>query len=153
MSMRADSNDLDNTPKSWKPHPGWETSIRDLTWSFEDDVPRFREDRWREVFENQTRTNPITIHFSDPLFSLPLGEAKFPFENWLTKDEIWNRYRTLSQVAVLEGDELEKVRKTLFDALDSADTQTDGEGRIAVHANTYLAWTTQIPSEPLKPSK
>ena len=85
----------------------WESKIHDLTWFFDDDTPRFRHEKWRKCFDDQLASTPFSLTTSaDPLFSLPLGEGSVKFETWLTKDEAWKRYRTLSQIAVLEGDRL-----------------------------------------------
>lgn len=49
---------------------------------------------------------------SNSLFSLPLGEDNVKWTVWLEKEELWKRLRTLSHVAVLEGEKLE-VSKNL----------------------------------------
>ncbi|KAI1612300.1 S-adenosyl-L-methionine-dependent methyltransferase [Exophiala viscosa] len=139
-----------NSPKSWEIHPGWESTMRDVVWTFDDNQPRFRHEKWREVFDEQNRSNPLTLHFADPLFGLPVGERSVDFETWLSKDDVWARLRTLSQIAVLEGDELEKVKKMFFDSVNSPDTETDEHGRVAVHGRTVFFWTSKIPAEPLK---
>ena len=144
------TNYADNAPKSWEFHSGWESKMRDLIWTFEDDQPRFRHEKWKKVFDDQNSGNPLTLHFADPLFSLPIGEGSVEFENWLSKEDIWRRFRTLSQIAVLEGEELDRVRKQFLDAIDAEDTVSDESGKVAVHGRTFFAWATRIPSEPLK---
>jgi len=139
-----------NAPRSWDITPGWETVMRDVTWTFDDNLPRFRHQRWKDVFDEQNRSDPLRLQFADPMFGLPIGESSVNFETWLSKEDVWKRYRTLSQIAVLSGEELEKVKKTLFDALNSEETQTDEQGRVAVHGKTFFAWTSRIPGEPLK---
>ena len=124
--------------------------MRDVIWTFDDQQPRFRHGRWKQVFDEQNKSNPLTLHFADPLFSLPIGEATEEFETWLPKEDIWKRLRTLSQLAILEGEELEKVKKTFDDAINSDETVIDDQSRVPVHGKTYLAWTTRIPGEPLK---
>jgi len=129
---------------------GWEARVRDLTWTFDDNKLRYRHEQWRGVFDDQLKSNPLSIHAADPLFSMPLGESSVPFETWLSKEDIWKRYRTISHIAVLEGEELERTRKVFFDALEAKDVETDEHGRVAVHGHTVFAWTTSIPGEPLK---
>lgn len=73
----------------------------------DDNSPRFRHEAWRKVFDDQLRTTPFTIQSADPLFSLPLGEESEKFTHWLNRDDVWERFHTLSQIAVLEGEELE----------------------------------------------
>ena len=38
---------------------------------------------------------------------MPLGEEKEEWSVWVTREGLWERYRTLGQVAVLEGEGLE----------------------------------------------
>jgi hypothetical protein len=137
----------DNSPQSWDITPGWESTIRDLTWTFDDQKPRFRHENWRAVFEEQSKSDPLTLHFADPMFSLPLGDDSVPFETWLTKEDAWNRYRTLSQIAILEGAELDQVHKKFVQAIDMAEVE---DGKVAVHGRTFFAWTSRIPGEPLR---
>jgi len=124
--------------------------MRDVILTFDDETPRFRHEKWRKVFDDQAQSNPLTLHLADPLFGLPLGEASVEFVTWLSKDAIWSRLRTLSQLAVLEGEELNKIEKTFWDSINSEDTETDESGRVPVHGRTVFFWTSRIPSEPLK---
>jgi hypothetical protein len=133
-------NVRDNAPQSWT-MSGWETAARDLTWTFDDHKPRYRHEEWKQVFDGQLKNNP-----AEPLFSIPLVEGSVPFEIQLSKEDVWKRYRTISHIAVLEGEKLEATRKAFFKALD--DAQTDEHGRVAVHGHTVFASTTKIPSEP-----
>lgn len=55
----------------------------------------------------------IVAKGQEPLFSMPLGERREGWEVRLTREGVWERYRTLGQVAVLEGRELE-VSSFLF---------------------------------------
>ncbi|RMD43907.1 hypothetical protein DV735_g1174, partial [Chaetothyriales sp. CBS 134920] len=132
-----------NAPLSWKIHEGWEAVMRDVVWSFHDAVPRFRHEKWRQAFDSHDSSSDD----NSPLFSLPLGEGIEEFETWLSKEEIWNRLHTLSQIAILEGEELGKVRTKFDHAINSDDTVTDDQGRVAVHGRTYFAWTRSIPSK------
>ena len=96
-----------NSPKSW-PTSGYETKMKEVTWAFDDGSARFRHEKWKQVFDSQLGDNPVSIIKStNPMFGLPLGEEKYPFTTWLSKEDIWNRYSTLSQVAVLKEEELE----------------------------------------------
>jgi hypothetical protein len=49
--------------------------------------------------------------FQDPatgmLFKTPLHEQSIPFTVHLTPDGLWRRFRTISQIAVMEGELLE----------------------------------------------
>lgn len=140
----------DNAPLSWEITPGWETKVRDLTWTFDDDMPRFRHEKWRQVFDEQSPKNPFKLTTTMVMFGLPLGERSIKFETWLPKEDVWKRYRTISHIAILEGSKLERVQKTFWDAIDAKDTRTDEQGRVAVHGHTFFAWTSKIPAEPLR---
>jgi hypothetical protein len=143
----------------------WESIVRDLTWSFDDQVPRFRHERWRRCFDDQLAGSPLSLVTANPMFSLPLGEGSVKFETSLSKTEVWKRYRTLSQVAILEGEDLnvgdpqlskktprltlaQSVEKRVFAALNKEDVQ-DVRGRVVVHGQTFYAWTSRIPGLPL----
>ena len=80
--------------------------MKEIMWSYDDQHPRFRHDLWRKLFDKQLSSTPFTIQAADPLFSLPLGEDSVEFTHWLHPDAIWERFRSLSQIAVLKGDEL-----------------------------------------------
>jgi hypothetical protein len=58
--------------------------------------------------------------------------------------------RTLSQLAILEGEELERVRKVFEGALESEGTEVDEQGRYAIHGRTVFYWTSKIPKEPMR---
>lgn len=55
----------------------------------------------------------MIVAADDPLFSMPLGQNEEEWTAWLGREAVWERYRTLGQVAVLEGGELE-VRSFLI---------------------------------------
>lgn len=60
------------------------------------------------MFDKQIKSTPLSLLIaSDPLFALPLGEEHEQFETWLPKDKVWERYNTISHIAVLEGEERE----------------------------------------------
>lgn len=139
-----------NAPRDWPCEDKWADVLKQLLWSLDDGHKRFRHMQWKQVFDEQGGSNPISIHTADPLFSLPVGEDTVAFENWLPKDLVWKRYQTLSQIANLEPDELADVEKTFRKAVDDPDTRTDEQGRVAVHGKTYFAWTSKIPDAPVQ---
>ncbi|KAF1984648.1 methyltransferase [Aulographum hederae CBS 113979] len=134
-----------NAPQADSPTTSWEGKVKALTWTFDDGQMRYRHGRWREVFDRQLKATPLTISAANPLFSLPLGEDQQDWTVWLTKEALWQRYRTLSQIAILEGEELEKAHATFTDAVTSADVETNDKGEIAVHGSTRWAWTGKVP--------
>ena len=119
---------------------------------------------WPANFDKQLKSDPLSIHSADPLFSLPLGEHTDKWEIWLSKEAFWDRYRTLSHIANLKGEQVEvsessefhglklnlrqTTKKYCFDILDGAPKNDNGE--IAFHGNTFAYWTTAIPSDTLR---
>ena len=143
--------------------------MRDVTWSFEDQNTRFRHETWRQVFDNQLESTPLTIQRADPLFSLPLGEGSADTLRWMTREAIWDSYHTISFVAVLQGEELavshcdrsacaergtdaarKNVKKQIFEAMNGDDVEQNEKGEVALHGHTVWYWTTAVPGAPLK---
>jgi len=137
-----------NAPRSHAATSSWEQTMQDFVWAQDDSQPRFRHEKWRQVFDEQLGTGPLSlIVASDQFFALPLGEFVEKWTIWLPKDKVWDRLTTLSQIAVLDEGETEEVRKLFYDALEAEDTMIDDQGRIAVHGMTQCAWTSKIPTE------
>ncbi|MCJ1351558.1 MAG: hypothetical protein MMC33_001542 [Icmadophila ericetorum] len=124
--------------------------MKDIIWSFDDDQPRFRHEKWRDVFDKQAKSTPFTIQAADPLFSLPLGEDSQEFTYWLTRESIWERFHTLSHIAVLEGGRLEDCKRKAFEAMNGNDVEVNEKGELALHGHTIWVWTTAIPGAPLR---
>lgn len=137
-----------NAPRSHQATTRWEAEVQDLTWTFNDNQPRFRHEQWRAVFEEQSKSTPLSLlKAGDQLFSLPLGEHLEPFETWLSKDKIWERYSTISHIAVLQGEERERTHRSFMQALNGPEVETNEKGEVAIHGNTYIIWTSKIPKE------
>ncbi len=98
---------VDIAPQSWEPSTTWEAKVKAITWRLDDQLPRFRHEQWKQVFEKQLATTPFTIQAADPLFSLPIGEQSIPFTYWMSKEAIWDRYSTMSQIVLLNPREKE----------------------------------------------
>lgn len=99
---------VDNQTQQATKTTKWEAKLNDFIWTFKDNTPRFRNSQWKGIFDNQIKSTPLTITaFASPLFSLPLGEDEVKWTVWLTKEKIWDRFSTLSQIAILEGEALE----------------------------------------------
>ncbi|KAL9037720.1 MAG: hypothetical protein Q9214_005574, partial [Letrouitia sp. 1 TL-2023] len=113
MNLPIDSQSTDAViaaqvdPYSFSSRTPWESTLKDILWSVNDDHPRFRDETWRQVFEKQLSSTPITIQGADPLFTLPLGENSVNFTDWSSSEATWERFRSLSQITVLKGDQLE----------------------------------------------
>ncbi|QIX00126.1 hypothetical protein AMS68_005643 [Peltaster fructicola] len=153
-----------NAPQSHKATTAWEGKLNDLicryprrcaighnsrfAGTFEDNEPRFRHEKWRDVFDQQIKSTPLTlIVAADPLFSLPLGENEEHFESWLAKDKVWERFSTLSQIAELEGEDRERTHKTFLDAVNGSDVETNSNGEVAIHGRTISVWTSKVPAD------
>jgi hypothetical protein len=81
--------------------------MKEIIWSKGDQDPRFRHGEWPKIFDEQLKTTPATIQAANPLFSLPLGEHTVKWTDWLTKEQLWSRFSTISHISVLQGSEME----------------------------------------------
>ena len=79
-----------------------------------------------------------------PDFSLPIGEEMEKWTIWLSDEALWSRFNTLSQVAVLKGEERDEFVKRFKDVLRGEDVERNEKGEIAVHGVTYFAWTDRL---------
>ncbi|KAK8125760.1 MFS-type transporter [Apiospora kogelbergensis] len=138
-----------NAPREWESSTKWEQKLNDLIWSLDDGLPRFRHQKWKDVFDQQLPGNPLqaladTLTNRLPGFSLPIGEKTSKWTVWLTEDALWSRLSTLSQIAVLQGEEKEAAVKAFKKAMQGDDVERNGDGEIALHGVTYFAWTDRI---------
>jgi hypothetical protein len=99
-----------------------------------DENIRFRNDVWRKPFFPK----PPLEYSQSP----GLQEARFHWQVNLTKEDLWKRWRTLSQASLLEGQDLENAQKIFDEATDAADK--DENGKIIVGGVTILAWIERI---------
>jgi len=137
---------------AFKDHPStteWEQKLKDIIWRYNDGHPRFRDLKWKDIFEQQLDTTPLqtlrdTFSHKLPQFSLPLGEEDIKWTVWLTEEGLWDRYSTLSQIANLEAGEKEKVKTEVSEALRGSDVERNEKGEVALHGMTYFAWTSRI---------
>jgi hypothetical protein len=98
-----------------------------------DGQPRFRDYEWMKVFDKGT-----------PLFSTPVADDKTTWTVWLDREGVWDRMRTLSHVAMLEG-EAKDVFRAKFDAiLDGHDGRTNEKGEFELHGMTVFFWTQRL---------
>jgi hypothetical protein len=142
-------DDLDNAPKASPATTKFEQELKEIIASLEDGHPRFRHMAWKQAFEQQQDSTPLqtlkdTFSHHMPTFSLPLGEEHVKWTVWLTEEALWSRYTTLSQIANLEEDRKEEVRKEVFAALNGDDVERNARGEVALHGSTYLYWTSRI---------
>ena len=105
--------------------------------------------KWKEVFERQLPASPFqaiknTLSDDLPDFSLPIGEETEKWTIWLSDEALWSRYNTLSQVAVLKGEQREEFVKRFQEVLRGDDVERNERGEIAVHGVTYFAWTDRL---------
>ncbi|KAI8961420.1 S-adenosyl-L-methionine-dependent methyltransferase [Daldinia sp. FL1419] len=138
-----------NKPQSWQATTKWEQKINNFIWSLDDGLPRFRHQKWKDVFDQQLPGNPIQVikdTFTDqlPRFSLPLGEDSTKWTVWLSEEALASRLNTLSQIAVLRGDERDAWVKFFQAAIQGDDVERNEKGEIAVHGVTFFAWTDRL---------
>ncbi|KAF9876438.1 hypothetical protein CkaCkLH20_05846 [Colletotrichum karsti] len=142
-----------NKPKHWEASTPWEQSLNELVFTLGGDgQPRFRDFVWKDAFDRQLDSNPLRAVAGVvleggrkmPLFSVPVGEEKVPFTVWLTPEAVWNRLRTLSQVAVLEGERARGFKARFDEILAGETVERNEKGEVALHGVTYFAWTSRL---------
>jgi hypothetical protein len=137
----------DNGPKSWTPTTKLDRELKDVVEGMEDGHPRFRHLTWRQVFEKPQDTTPShgdTSTRNRPLFSLPLGEDHMTWTAWLSDEGVWSRLSTISYIASQQGEDKERIRKRVFDALKDPSTVRNADGKVAIHGTTYIFWTSRV---------
>lgn len=138
-----------NKPQSWKATTKWEQKLNDFIMSLDDGLPRFRHQKWKEVFDQQLPASPLqalrdTLADRLPRFTLPLGEDSTKWTVWLSEEALAARLNTLSQIAVLEGDKREAWLKVLSEAIRGDDVERNEKGEILVHGVTHFFWTDRL---------
>lgn len=124
----------DNKPVSWNASTPWEQKLNDLIFSLElDGNPRFRDERWKAVFLEQDEPG------AERLFETPLVEKAFKWTVWLSDDALWLRLKTLSQIAVLEGEALDEFTGRFREVMGSGEVQRDEQGRVPLSGVTFYA--------------
>jgi hypothetical protein len=140
---------LDNAPKDWNPTTKLDRKLKELVISTEDDHPRFRHMKWKEVFTEQHDDNHLQA-LVDPLtedshsFSLPLGKETIKWTVSLTEENLWSRFTTKSQIANLDVDVRKKIEQKVREALEDDGVKRNEKGEVALHGVTYLAWTSRV---------
>ncbi|TGO31369.1 hypothetical protein BPAE_0001g02720 [Botrytis paeoniae] len=127
----------------------WEQVLKDIVESSEDGLPRFRHGKWKQVFEDQLDSTPLqtlkdTFTQDLPQFSLPLGEDHVEWTVWLSDEAIWNRFGTLSAIAVMEPEKKEQVKQVVLGSLKGMDAERNDNGEVALHGKTYFFWTSRV---------
>jgi ubiquinone/menaquinone biosynthesis C-methylase UbiE len=144
---------IDNKPKHWPATTPWEESLNQLVHSLESDgQQRFRQFLWKDVFDAQVPSNPVETAANflvpgsnkGPFFSVPIGEDSEPWVVWLDPEALWKRLATLSQVAMLKGEALDKFRARFDEIMGEPSVETNDKGEVAVHGKTYFAWSSRV---------
>lgn len=102
-----------------------------------DGTNRFRDDKWPEVFERQSRD-------PEPYFTTPISQETIPFTVWRTKELLWDRIQTLSQIAVLQGADKEAFKASFEEIMTDRDQVWNEKGEVEFHGFTTYGWTTRL---------
>ncbi|SPN96934.1 uncharacterized protein DNG_00453 [Cephalotrichum gorgonifer] len=128
-----------NKPASWPASTPWEQKLNDLIFGLKHDGnPRFRDEGWKAVFLEQD------VEGAERLFATPLVEKSFRWTVRLTDDAVWLRIKTLSQVALLEGEAKEDFERRLREILGSKEVERDEEGRVPLSGVTFYAVAKRV---------
>jgi hypothetical protein len=89
---------------------------------------------WIDVFDNQ----------QPPLFTTPICENKTTWTVWLDPKALWDRLRTLSHVAMLQGEEKDVFKGKFDRILRERDEHTSATGVMEASGSTMFAWTRKL---------
>ncbi|QUC18709.1 uncharacterized protein UV8b_02950 [Ustilaginoidea virens] len=121
-----------NQPPGWTASTKWEDGVKQLVLALPPDgIDRFRDDKWWQVFERQASA-------SEPYFAAPIGRETVSFTAWRTKELLWDRINTLSQVAVLRGHEKDMFKARFDEIFENGDQVWNDEGEVEFHGVTTL---------------
>ncbi|KAL1996246.1 hypothetical protein VTN49DRAFT_298 [Thermomyces lanuginosus] len=125
-----------NATRDETPSSHWELVVKDIIWNeLDDSLPRFRHNVWRQVFTETGQT----------LFKAPVQETSVDDNYYASRQQIWERLRTLSQFSILEGEKLIDVKSRIDEALAREDVEVDEKGNVLVRSKTHAAWTRRKP--------
>jgi len=124
--------DYNNSLSLSSPHP-WTLKLRQHLFSLDhlapEDNVRFRNGIWRNAFKDAAEFGKLNEGSVE--WTVPLG-----------KEELWKRFRTLSQIAAMEEGtkELAETRSVFDQAIDGEGTEVDQDGKIVVRGSTIYCW-------------
>jgi hypothetical protein len=85
-----------NQSRSFPCETAWESALRDLNWKYtKDTATRFKDGKWKAVFEGT----------SEDGFSRPINEASVRETFWHSREDLWKRLNTLSNIANLSPED------------------------------------------------
>ncbi|KAF8247462.1 S-adenosyl-L-methionine-dependent methyltransferase [Wilcoxina mikolae CBS 423.85] len=122
-----------NQTRNFSCATSWEASLRDLNWKCTNDqVPRYKDSKWQAIF-GQEEANSLYK---------PLEEKLFRERAWLSKEGLWSRLNTLSNIVNLSAQDRTELRNQFDEILENAtDLVRNDSGDIAVHSTCHIAWT------------
>ncbi|KAF2444985.1 S-adenosyl-L-methionine-dependent methyltransferase [Karstenula rhodostoma CBS 690.94] len=123
-----------NAPIDHTPSTPCEARLKAIIRSLPNPINLYRELKWKDVLRPEQQQ----------LFEWPLREDEIAYETRLSRDQIWERFATMSQVSSLKGDELQAMKDRVFETLTSDDVEEDEEGNIKWHGRTVWYWTFPI---------
>lgn len=70
--------------------------VKSHIWDHDDNVPRFRHGKWKEVFDEKEQT----------YFETPIHEEREPTTTWISVEAVWARLNTYSIFSTADKDVL-----------------------------------------------
>lgn len=89
-----------NAPTHHPPSTPHEARLKAIIRSLPHPTNLYRDLKWKDVF----------LPEQQQLFEWPLKEEELAYETRLSREQIWDRFATMSQVASLDGAELQVRR-------------------------------------------
>ncbi|KAL1609959.1 hypothetical protein SLS60_001624 [Paraconiothyrium brasiliense] len=95
--IAQDAVDEVNAPIDHTPTTPYESRLKAIIRSLPNPVNLYRELKWKDVL----------LPEQQQFFQWPLKEEELPYEIALSRESIWERFATMSQVSSLKGEELQ----------------------------------------------
>ncbi|KAF1974696.1 putative 2-heptaprenyl-1,4-naphthoquinone methyltransferase [Bimuria novae-zelandiae CBS 107.79] len=123
-----------NAPIDHTPSTSYEARLKAIIRSLPNPINLYRELKWKDVLQSDQQR----------FFVHPLRERDLAYETAFSRESIWDRFATMSQVSKLEGEELQALKDRVFDALQGEDVVEDAEGKLRYHGRTVWYWTFHL---------
>ncbi|OAG08166.1 S-adenosyl-L-methionine-dependent methyltransferase [Paraphaeosphaeria sporulosa] len=123
-----------NAPIDHTPSTPYEARLKVIIRSLPNPINLYRELKWKDVLRPEQQQ----------LFEWPIKEEELAYNTRLSREHIWDRFATMSQISSLKGGELQAMKDRVLEALTGDDVDEDEEGNIGWHGRTVWYWTFPI---------
>ena len=103
----------DNSGRTWKSTTIWEDKLKEIIRLNDVEDARAGHKKWQDLFERPSKAPGYPKGAAQSLFSVPVENSMILWTVWMSKNDIWNRYKTLSQIASLDAKGQEVIHQEI----------------------------------------